>query len=103
MTLPAVGGPIIAQPWNRVIFPPPDAPASLPMTASRARGIPAIARVLQLISGVIRQMPLDDYRGVEPLPRPRLLESPDPDVARSWWVGNQVDDYLLHGNAVHYV
>jgi HK97 family phage portal protein len=104
MTLPSIGSPVITQPWSQVIFPPPTVlPTTPPMTAARARSIPSLARVLQLISGLIRQMPMDDYRGVDPLPRPRMLEAPDPTVARSWWVGNQVDDYLLHGNAVHVI
>lgn len=102
MTVQPMIGPVISQPWNTVIFPPAGGGYLLP-TASRAKSIPALARVLQLIGGIIRQMPMDDYRGVDPLPRPRLLEAPDPDVARSWWVGNHVDDYLLHGNAIHMI
>ena len=104
MTLPTIGAPVINQPWNRVIFPPPGQPYLGPvMTTSKAKSIPSVARVTQLIGGLIRQMPMDDYKGVDPQPRPRLLEAPDPTVARSWWVGNHVDDYLLNGNAVHLI
>src|SRR5215510_1603380 len=46
---------------------------------------------------------MDAYRGVAPLPRPRLLDQPDPNEARSWFVGCQVEDYLCEGNAVSYI
>lgn len=96
--------PVALQPWNQLIFPPPpDGLVEAPMSITRARSIPGVARALQLIAGMARQMPLDDVRGYEYLPRPRLLEQPDPDVARSWWVGVQIEDYLINGNALHYV
>lgn len=92
------------QPWNQLIFPPPpDGLVEAPMSVTRARAIPGVARALQLIAGMARQMPLDDVRGYEYLPRPRLLEQPDPDQARAWWVGVQIEDYLVNGNALHYV
>src|SRR5262249_34797117 len=38
---------------------------------------------------------------VEPsLPRPRLLDRPDPTDSRAHFVGLQVEDYLWHGNAL---
>jgi HK97 family phage portal protein len=68
--------------------------------ATSARQVPAVARCLQLYSGMVRQMPRDAYRGEIRLPRPRLLERPDPFNAGSWFVGISVEDYLLSGNAV---
>ncbi|GAB3750070.1 phage portal protein [Microlunatus parietis] len=96
--------PIATQPWNRVIFPAPtDGLVGLPMSVTRAKSIPAVARALQLIGGMARQMPLNDMKDDEFLPRPRLLEQPDPDQSRAWWVGVQLDDYLVNGNALCYV
>jgi HK97 family phage portal protein len=68
--------------------------------ATSARQIPAVARCLQIYSGLVRQMHMDVYRGDQKLPRPRLLERPDPLNAGSWFVGISVEDYLLSGNAV---
>jgi phage portal protein BeeE len=68
-----------------------------------ARQIPGLGRGLDLIGGLIAQMPLDAFRGIVPLPRPRLLEDPDLDHVRSLFVRLQVDDYQLHGNAAHLV
>ena len=65
-----------------------------------ARRVPAVARCLQLYSGLVRQMPMDAYRGYQRLPTPRLLHRPDPNEAGSWFVGVSVEDYLLYGNAV---
>lgn len=90
------------QPWNQVVFPSSSwAPGVL--TAARLRAIPAIGRGLALTCGMAAQMPLDDVRGDVVLPRPRLLHQPDPDRPRSWFVGQHVEDYLVHGNAVHLV
>jgi HK97 family phage portal protein len=68
--------------------------------ATSARQIPAVARCLQVYSGLVRQMKMDAYRGEMKLPRPRLLERPDPLNAGSWFVGISVEDYLMSGNAV---
>jgi len=74
-----------------------------PITTETAKALPGVARAVSLIAGQAKQMPLDAYRGVQPLPRPRLLEQPDPDESRAWFVGVQWEDFLLNGNAVHYV
>lgn len=71
--------------------------------ASTALRIPAISKALDTYSGMIKQMPMDAYRGIDPLPRSRLLDRPDPTQARSWFVHVQVEDYWLQGNAVHVV
>ena len=101
-----------AQPWNRVIWPHEAAAlgSSLPtgampyvLDAPSALRIPAVARAQALYTGTIKQCPMDAYRGAEPLERPALLSAPDPDMARSWFVQVQVEDYLIHGNALHLV
>lgn len=96
---PNYGGGFATQPWNQVVFPDVGElwdPAS-------ALALPSVGRAVALISGQIRQMPMDDYKGITPQSRPRLLEQPDPAQARSWFVGQQVADYLVHGNALQYV
>lgn len=71
----------------------------------RLSGLPAVTRATGLICGLIRQMDMNTYRGRTMLPRPRLLERPDPsrNTSRAWWVGVQVEDYLIHGNAIHLI
>lgn len=93
------------QPWSEVVMPPvggegwpwPQA------TAMRAMRIPAVARGVGLIADLVRSMPMDLVRQGKVQPRPRLLEQPVPDAGTSWFIGVQVEDYLLHGNALHYV
>ena len=68
-----------------------------------ARRIPGVGRALGLYGGLISQMELDLFAGIQPLPRPRLLEDPDLDKVRSLFVSLQVVDYLLLGNAAHLV
>lgn len=68
-----------------------------------ARRIPGVGRALDLIGGLISVMTLDAYRGIQPLPRPRLLEQPDLDLAEATFVRLQIEDYLVHGNAAHLV
>lgn len=71
--------------------------------ASTARRIPGVGRALDLICGLMSQMPLDRYAGIMPLPRPRLLEQPDLDLDLATFIAVQVEDWLLHGNAAHLV
>lgn len=93
------------QPWNKVIFPGSESnyPLLPTMTPTRAKALPAVGRVLGLIAGMIKQMPLENFDGTRYGPKPRLLQQPDPDVGRAWWVAVQIEDYLLNGNAVHIV
>lgn len=74
-----------------------------PITPEVAKALPGIARGIGLISGQMMQMPMDDYRDLHRLPRPLLLEQPDPDESRAWFVQVHIEDYLLNGNALHYV
>lgn len=89
---------VTMQPWSEIVWP--DLWASSRLTATRVKGIPAIGRSLGLICGMAKQMPLDDMKGDQVLVRPALLEQPDPDQARSWFVDVQAEDYLVHGNAL---
>lgn len=112
MTLGSVWGtvapaPGVTQPWNGVVWPPEDSNWSPLMggslTASQMKSIPAIGRGLSLIQSMCMQMPMDAKRGDVLLPRPRLLEQPDPSRDRAWLIGMQVEDYLVHGNAAHLI
>lgn len=108
MTLaPPQLGNAIALPTSKIVWPPSEGgdprgwwwygPSVWDAAASR---IPGVGRAVSIYSGLIKQCPLDAWRGAEPLPRPRLLDRPDPTAARSWYVGLNVEDYLLHGNAI---
>lgn len=68
--------------------------------ATSARSIPGVGKALGVFCAMLKQAPLDAWRGLDPLPRPRLLDRPDPMNARSWFVQVMVEDYLLNGNAV---
>lgn len=90
---------------NEIIWPPPETPL-LPQQVwdvSSARTLPAVARAVQLYAGLISQCPMDDYRGEQLLPRPRMLEQPDPEMARSTYVSMAVQEFLLHGNTASVV
>ena len=69
-----------------------------------ARKIPAVGRAVSLLTGMCAQMELDVFKGFDRLdPGPRIAKRPDPDNARSWFVSNSVEDYVLNGNALSYV
>jgi HK97 family phage portal protein len=97
--------PYATQPWTHVVWPTPATDNGWPMVydAASARRVPAVARSLSLYGGMIKQTPLEDYRGITPLPRPRVLDQPDPDRGRPWFLQVHVEDYLEHGNAVSLV
>ena len=100
---------------NGSLIPPPRAgglssfdfgmPGPYVYDATTARRIPAVGRAIQLYGGMTKQMPMDVYRNGEPLPRPPLLDSPDPSPTwpRSRYVAVSVEDYLLSGNTVSLV
>ncbi|GAA4681316.1 phage portal protein [Phytohabitans rumicis] len=90
------------------LWPPVIDPATLTRQVwdvDTARSLPGVGRALQLYGGLISQCPLDQYRGDELIkPRPPLLQLPDVNLrARSTFSRVHVEDYLLHGNAVHLV
>lgn len=92
------------QPYNQVVWPSladlTGIPAPLVWDVATARRIPAVGRALSIYTGMIKQMAMDAYRGITPLPRPRVLEQPDPDRGRAWWQQVLIEDYKLHGNAL---
>ena len=94
-------GPQASQPWNRVVWP--SVSSSGVWDPLSAMALPSVGRAVALIAGQIRQCPLDDYAGVQPQSRSRFLDQPDPAQARAWFVGQEVSDYLLHGNGLSYV
>ena len=76
------------------------------VTSDVALAIPGMGRGVGLITGLISQMRIDkvDSAG-RVLPRPRFFAKPQPDkgLTRPWFVSAQVQDYLIHGNAIHLV
>lgn len=111
MAMPAVLGNVSAVRQSGMgfdgIIPPANGLGGLTgpwvFDAHSAMRIPSVERAVSLYSGMVKQMPMDAYRGSDPLPRPPLLSRPDPDNARSWFVHVSVEDYLLNGNAIAYV
>lgn len=97
------GGPQVSQPWNQVLFPGLGEGAPRGMNARIARAIPAVSRACNLLGGMASQMPIERVAGEQVLPPVPLLRRPDPTKSRSWFVAQHWWDYLLHGNAVHYV
>ena len=99
------GGAYATQPTNRVVWPHERSAyggVSGPFVwdVASAIRVPSVSRATSLYSGLIRQCSMDAYRGADPLPRPRLLDRPDPTDSRAHFVGLQVEDYLWHGNAL---
>lgn len=76
-----------------------------PRPADALAGLPAVTRATGLISGLIRQMTIDVFRGPVQVAGTRLTARPDPSPGwgRGRFVGVHVDDYLRHGNAVHLI
>jgi HK97 family phage portal protein len=97
-------GRVPVRPRDGSLIPPPGSSlggAAYVWDTFTARRIPAVGRCIQLYGGMCKQMSIDAYRGDDLVdPRPRLLDRPDPDEARSWFVQVSVEDYLLDGNAV---
>jgi hypothetical protein len=89
------------------LWPPVIDPATLTRQvwdAVTARSLPAVGRAMGLYGGLISQCALDYYAGAVPIPRSRMLKLPDPNLrARSTFVRVHVEDYLVHGNALHLV
>ena len=100
---------LVRGPGGTASIPPPSAsPFGMPgpyvYDAQSARRIPAVGRALQLFAGLVKQMPIDAFRGDTQLePTPRICTRPDFDRGAAWFVQVNVEDYLLSGNAISYV
>jgi phage portal protein BeeE len=69
--------------------------------ACTAEAIPAVAKAVQVYTAALGQLALDSYRGETKLPRPTVLQKPDPSLrTRANWIAMQVKDWWVHGNAV---
>lgn len=87
------------------LWPPINPPMDRRVWNARtARKVPGVGRALSIYS-LIAAMPMDAYRGPDPLPRPRLLDQPDPTElgGAPLFIRDHVQDYLFHGNAMHLV
>ncbi len=106
---PPIGRAVMSHAGGTSILPPPSAatfgtPGPYVYDTATARKIPSVGRALQLYAGLVKQMPIDAYRGYSRLaPTPRLCQRPDPERAGSWFVQVNVEDYLMSGNAVSLV
>ena len=103
-----VGSAVRARnPDGKSLIPPPGMVGGVQgpfvWDANSARRIPSVSRCLQLYGGMSKQMRIDAVRGLQTLDQPPLLARPDPTRARSWFVQNSVEDYLLNGNAISVV
>ena len=90
------------------IWPPVVDPATLSRQvwdSVTAQQLPAVGRAMALYGGLISQCDLDQYDGPTPVsPRPPLLEMPDLILGSlPSFVRVHVEDYLVHGNALHLV
>lgn len=90
------------------VWPPVVDPATLTRQvwdSVTAQQLPAVGRAMGLYGGLISQCVLDEYTGAVPSKdRPRLLEIPDPNIgSRAAFVRVHVEDYKVHGNALHLV
>jgi HK97 family phage portal protein len=107
MSVMTLGSAVPARPRDGNLIPPPGGLGGVSgpyvYDVHSARRIPAVARCLQIIGGMCKQMPIDVWRGVQPLPRPALLRRPDPNNGRPWFVQVSVEDYLMTGNAISYI
>lgn len=100
------GGTTVSRGLGRLLFP--DMPAddlALPLvydTAS-ARHIPAVSRAVAIYSSLVKQMPLQDVRGIEILEPSAFLKKPDPLSQLPRYLQLSVEDYLQDGNTISVV
>lgn len=86
------------------LWPPAD-PSTLSRQvwdATTARAIPGVARALGIYT-LVAQCHLLHVKGTTPLEVPRFLQRPDPTMALPTFLQVHLEDFLLHGNAVHLV
>lgn len=90
------------------IWPPVVDPATLSRQvwdSVTAQQLPAVGRAMALYGGLISQCSLDQYDGPRAIvPRPPVLQLPDPTLkSRALFSRVHVEDYLVHGNALHLI
>lgn len=90
------------------LWPPVSDPATLTRRVwdtATAQNIPAVGRAMALYGGLISQCDLDQYDGPSPVsPRPDVLNNPDTVLdSLPLFVRVHVEDYLVHGNALHLI
>ncbi len=82
----------------------PGAAANIPANRGTAMGVPAVARVRNLLCGTASRLPLVGMRGSEVLdPAPRLLRQPEVQTHRVATVAAWVDDMLFYGGSLNAV
>jgi HK97 family phage portal protein len=99
---PGLGRPSLVRAPGGVLLPSPTDATVGPYVydAISAQQVPAVSRAVGLYAGLVRQCAMECWRGYQRLPTPRLLERPDPWRGGPWFVGVNVEDYLLSGNAI---
>lgn len=71
------------------------------MSPETARALPAVAKCLSVITGLVMQMPMQAMKGrVIVEPTPTVLRDPDPTRDAASFVQSAVEDYLLNGNCL---
>lgn len=70
-----------------------------PVTVTRALGLPAYYRAVELAAGVCASLDLASFRGSQLTPRqPSLVTQPDPWRELDSWIERQVVNYATEGN-----
>jgi HK97 family phage portal protein len=77
----------------------PPARAGEPVNVTRALGLPAAYRAVELSAGVCASLQLASFRGSQLTPRqPSLVAQPDPWRELDSWIERQVVNYATEGN-----
>jgi HK97 family phage portal protein len=78
---------------------PPSRATAGPVTVTRALGLPAYYRAVELAAGVCASLDLASFRGSQLTPRqPALVQQPDPWRELDSWIERQVINYATEGN-----
>lgn len=79
---------------------PPSRASDTTVTTTRALGLPAVFRAIQIVAGMAAQLPINAVRnGAVIDPAPALVVTPDPWRSRSSWVERVVINLACDGNA----
>jgi HK97 family phage portal protein len=102
----SAAGPVLSPHMGRLLWPDraADEP-SLPLVwdTPSARHIPAVSRAVAIFSSLVKQMGLEDMRGLEPQPLSTFMQRPDPLSTLPRFLQVSVEDYLQDGNTVSIV